>query len=296
MDLVAPIVPDAQKNRAPDLLLEGLRGGMAAFAQFAQIRRQAESDVARLALQERLAQEQHSLESRKLDQAADLIPSQIEANEAHADLYAAQGEAAAKGTGTAAQIKAQTTRANEALLGEVAKDVTDWQLEDANFQTKSPVKFGLNAEAFAAKYRYSPVPAIRSAIKNYLTIADEQTVMMKHGAVDEDGNLAPSGQGVRVPLRKVALRATDPATSAQTLRDLEASGQQEVIGRIMEQFKDGGKSYLNNKAAATGGNAPVDYGTSEAEPASAQQYPIGTKGKRGGNWFVMTDQGWQPVP
>lgn len=271
-ELIQPIIPDAQKNRSPDLLIEGFTRGMAAFTQAAQVRRQQESDIARLALQERLATEQHALEQQKMEQAARLIPSQINENNAHTKLFTEQAGAASRVKTTAAELEIQKTKSNELLMNEVGKDVATWNLEDAYVQTRFPVKFGMGADAFAEKYRWSTVPAIRAASKKYLEMADEQTVMMKHSVVDEEGKFTTSGQGVRVPLRKVALAATNPATSAQTLRDLEANGHKDVIRQIQEQFTQGGKSYTDNLSQVAGPTSaePVDYGVSA--PALPPEY------------------------
>lgn len=281
-DLIQPKVPSAQENRAPDLLIEGFTKGMAAFAQFAQIRRQQESDLAHMALQERLAGEQHELERQRLAQAAELIPSQIEANKAHANLFAAQAGASARGGGTAAQLAAEKIRKNEVLLQEVGGDVSQLQLEDVDFQTKHPVQYGKNVRAFAQKYRFSLVPAIRSAVKGYQQAADEQKILLKHSIVDEDGKLKVTGDPIEVPAWKVAERVADPLTSEQTMRDLQANGHMDVIESI-EKFKgaDGKTVNVPNKTtrlkpglakyvadtATPSSSAPVDYGVKPAGPA-----------------------------
>lgn len=297
LDLVAPLIPNAQENKSPFILLEGAKTGFQAAAAFSEMRRRSESDLAHMALQERMAQEEHELQKQRLEQTAELIPSQIEANKAHAELMTSQGKAALKGATTAAQLKTLADQKKQALFDDVAKSVSELQLEDAEFQTKQPVHFGLNVQKFEKMYRFSPVPEIRAAIKQYQTIANEQKILVKSATKDENGKLVTTGQGRHVPLWRVAMNATDPATSEQTFQDLEASGHMDVIEGMRGLTetrkvtpKAGIKTAIDEAISAT---AP-DYGPETPAAPPTKQYPIGTKGKVNGVWHVMTDKGWDP--
>lgn len=232
MDLVAPIVPDAQKNKSPEILLEGLRTGLAAFAQFANIRRQSESDLAKLALQERLAQEEHDLDTRKLDMAAEMIPYEKAAKEAETDLKTEHAKAWASGTATAAQQKIEFNRQREALINDVNKSAGDLKLNDVKFATENPVQFAANVLHFEDMYQFSPAPEVKNAIRQYRTIADQQKISLKKGVTSEDGIIKGEGEGVQVPIWQVVKRMQDPSMQEQTMMDLEASGHT----RITEGF------------------------------------------------------------
>lgn len=330
MDLVAPIIPDAQKNRAPDLLLEGLGRGLSAMAQFASIRRQSEADIARLALQERTAAREHDLTARRmsqeyelrdrtLDVAEEMLPFQQNAMEAQTQLNTEHAKAFAEGTGSAAQIKAEATRQKTLLLKEVADNARSMKLDDPHFQTKEPMAFARNVLEFGRMYHLSPLPEVKQAIKSYQAVADSQKLFIKHGVEDESGTIKGTGQGRQVPAWRIISNVNNPETREQTLRDLEASGYTELVTGI-QSFMDNGKkvdvptktrvlkgpikkmveesltldtpgSVLPSEApAAVPEPTPPDYGPDPETP----KYPVGTRGKRGGKWFVLTEEGWKP--
>lgn len=331
MDLVAPIVPDAQKNRAPDILLEGLRGGLSFMAQMNQQRRQSESDAARIALQERLATQEHDLSARRMSQEYELrdrtltmqeemLPFQQKASEAETYLRTEQGKAFEEGVGSAAQMKAEATRQKTLLLKEVAERARELKLDDAHFQTKNPMEFARNVLEFGKMYHLSPLPEVKAAIKRYKAIADEQKLFIKHGVEDEAGGIKGTGNGRQVPAWRIIANVNNPETREQTLRDLEASGYTELVTGI-QSFMDNGKTVdvptktrvlkgpikkmveesltletpesTTTEIPAAAAPAPTpqpDYGPDPETP----QYPIGTRGKRGGQWYVLTDEGWKP--
>lgn len=321
--LVRPEVPDAQKNRGPDLLLEGLRTGLAAFAQFAQIRRQTESEVARLAFAERQAQTAHDLDKRKLDMAAEMIPYQQKLIESQADMATEHAKAYAEGTATSAQLKIESTKQKNLLLKEVADQARTLKLDDAHFQTKEPMAFAKNVIEFGRMYHLSPLPEVRKAIKDYQSVADSQKLFIKHGIEDESGNVKATGSGRNVPAWRIVMNAVDPTTRDQTLRDLRASGYTEIVQGFQDfSNKDGTKVSVPTKSEtlrqpvkqyveeaqgmeslATSDPAAVVAPAPTTEPApmpdygpdaDTPQYPVGTRGKRGGQWFVLTEEGWKP--
>lgn len=330
MDLVAPIVPDAQKNRAPDIFLEGMRGGLAAMANFAQIRRQSEADIARLALQEKLAGQEHDLSAQRMSQEYELrdraltnqeamLPYQQRASDAQTLLQTEHAKAYAEGTATAAQMKAEATRQKNSLLKEVADNARELKLDDPHFQTKSPMEFAQNVMAFGRMYHLSPLPEVKRAIKSYQEIADSQKLFIRHGEEDETGAIKGKGNGRQVPAWRIISNVNNPDTREQTLRDLEASGYTELV-QGFQQFTDKGKKVdvptrtrtlrqpvkrmLEESQTLETPESVASPETPAAEPAPAPmpdygpdpetpKYPVGTRGKRGGQWFVLTDEGWK---
>lgn len=224
VDLVAPLIPDAQKNRSPDLLIEGFTKGLAAFSQLAQVRRQAESDVAHLALQERMAQEQHGLEQQKLDLAADMLPYQKELISSQADLAREHARAYTDGTATAAQNQIRFNRQKEALFNEVNKTTQELQLDDPQFQTKEPMQFAANVMKFRDMYGLAPMSEIKGAIKKYQDIADSQKIVIRPNAIKDENGQWKTGEPRSVPIWKIAQNLQDPDAHEQTMNDLRASG------------------------------------------------------------------------
>lgn len=342
MDLVAPIIPDAQKNRAPDLLLEGLGRGLSAMAQFASIRRQSEADVARLVLQERNADREHDLNARRMamdyelkdrqfDIAEEMLPYQQRASDAQTELNTQHAKAFEEGVGSAAQIKAEATRQKTLLLKEVADNARSMKLDDPHFQTKEPMAFARNVLEFGRMYHLSPLPEVKQAIKSYQAVADSQKLFIKHGIEDESGKIKGTGQGRQVPAWRIISNVNNPETREQTLRDLEASGYTELVEGFQEQTigsgavstdwkgKQGDKVRVPTKTRVLKGpikkmveesltlDTPESVMPSEAptavpEPtppdygpdAETPEYPVGTRGKRRGKWFVLTEEGWKP--
>lgn len=328
MDLVAPIVPDAQKNRSADILLEGLRGGLGFMAQMSQQRRQSEEAVARMALQERLATQEHELSARRMAQEYELrdralttqeemLPYQQRASEAATNLNTEHAKAYAEGTATAAQMKAESTWQKNLLLKEVSDQARTMKLDDPHFQTKSPMEFAKNVLEFGRMYHLSPLPEVKQAIKSYQAIADSQKLFIKHGVEDETGAIKGTGNGRQVPAWRIIANVNNSETREQTLRDLEASGYTE-LAQGFQTFTDKGKTVevptktrtlkapikkmleesqsLETPVESTEvpAAAPVptspDYGPEPENP----KYPVGTRGKRGGKWYVLTDEGWKP--
>lgn len=325
-ELVAPLIPDAQRNQGPALFLEALRGGLSFMSQMAQQRRQSESDVARLAFAERQAQDAHELDKRKLDLAANMQPLQQKLLEEQANLVSEQAAAYADGTATSAQIKREATQRKHDLLKEVSANARAMKLDDPLFQTKNPMEFAKNVLEFGRMYHLSPLPEVKAQIKAYREIADSQKLFLKHGVEDGD-TIKGTGNGRQVPAWRIIANINNPETRDQTLMDLEASGYTE-LAQGFQQFtdKDGKrvdvptttrqlkapiKKMVEEARTLEDPLAPTDPAATVTDPVAAApaapkpmpdygpdtdtpQYPVGTRGKRGGQWFVLTEQGWKP--
>jgi hypothetical protein len=327
LDLIEPLIPDAQKNRGPDLFLQGLGQGLQAFTRMAAMRRESESEIAKMALQERLAGQEHDLKAQQLAQsyeldnrriqvAEDMVPYQQRASEAQTDLNAEHAKAFAEGTATAAQMKQEQTKQKMALLKEVADNARSMKLDDPHFQTKNPMEFAKNVLEFGRMYHLSPLPEVKSAIKGYQAIADEQKLFIKHGVEDDTGSIKGMGQGRQVPAWRIISNVNNPQTREQTLRDLEASGYTELVqGFTSMTDKEGKRVDVPTKTRSLKGpikkmldeSLTLD-GTADAAPEAAAapapmpdygpepnkpQYPVGARGRRGDKWYVMTENGWQ---
>lgn len=224
MDLVAPIVPDAQKNRSPDILLDSLRTGLAFFSQTAQQRRQTQSDIAHLALQERLASEQHDIDQQKINLATEMVPYEKKLKEAQATLAFDHASAYADGTATAAQNKLRFNRQQEALYKEINDTTRKLELDNPMFQTKEPMQFAANVMKFKDMYGMASDKRIQDAIKKYQGIADSQRIVIRPNAVRDANGAWVTGEPRNVPIWKIAKNLQDPDAREQTMNDLRASG------------------------------------------------------------------------
>jgi hypothetical protein len=237
LDLIAPEVPDAQKNLGAHLLLQGLGTGLAAFAKFAEMRRQSEDEVLKLAQQERIAQDQHAFEREKLYKDSEV---QDAMTRNHGEYYKALGDAAIiKANAYADNAKNVVTfnQQKQDLINDVNDQANKLKLNDPAFATKQPVQFAANVAQFEDMFQLSPLPEVKNAIRQYRTIADQQKIELKTGIV-EDGKLRATGFPKMVPVWQIVKQLQDPLLQDQVMNDLQASGHTSII----KGFEDiGGK-------------------------------------------------------
>lgn len=229
MELVSPIIPDGNKSKAPELFLQAMGQGLQAFSRMAEMRRQSEMDMLKLAEHERLSQEQFALEKEKMSQDFDIRQATLDStrtlNEAHAEYYRAGAAAYADGTKTAAQRAIAFNQQRQALVTDVNDQAARLQLDDPNFATKEPVQFAANMMQFEDMFSLSPLPEVKNAISVYRRTADQQKIPIKMGAkFDEEAKTWSGGETKTVPIWQVVKNLQNPDTKEQTLNDLKASG------------------------------------------------------------------------
>lgn len=256
MDLIAPIVPNAQENKGPELFLQALGQGLQAFSRFAEMRRQSESDVLRLATQERMAQQEHELGKQKLDLETEMRGREMAINEALLPSRQAYFESVATTRKNAAGAVLESNRQREHLVNDVNNQARKLKLDDPVFATKEPVQFAANVNQFEDMFRLSPLPEIKNAIKQYRTIADQQKINLRTGVLDDEtGEIKASGSGQMVPIWQIVKRLQDPTTQEETMNALTASGHlktisgfEQIAGQSVPSTKteltEGVKSYL----------------------------------------------------
>lgn len=232
--LVRPEVPDAQHNKSADILLEGMRTGLQAAAQFAQARRQSESEIMRIAAQERIAQDEHAVQREKIYKDTEV---QDQLMKMHGQYYDSLGKAALMKADAYTKGLSNTVAFNQQrqdLVNDVNDHASSLKLDDPKFATEEPVKYAANVMQFEDMYQMSPLPEVKNAIKQYRTIADQQKIPMKTGVKDEDGTLKASGEGKMVPIWQVVKRMQDPLLQDQTMLDLEASGHTKIVNEFQD--------------------------------------------------------------
>lgn len=218
MELVAPIVPDSQKNKAPELLLEGLRTGLAAFAQFAQIRRQTESEVARLAQHERLAQDQMNFNREKLAADTNVQSTYYEAMGKAANTRADAYAKGLKGMVSQDELKAEFQQGFQERVAEL-------RLNDPNLEKDDPAQFYLNAEELNKNYGTSTLPGIRQALRAYKLRSEQHKIQLPQITYGEDGTPAKAGKvAPRVVVGEIVKGLHDPATRKEYMDRLKAGG------------------------------------------------------------------------
>lgn len=224
LSLVEPLIPDAQKNRAPDLFLEGSRVGLQAATQFAEMRRRSELAMAELATKERMSQEDHSLKLRDLELRADMIPYQQRVFEARENLLKEQADAWSRGEGNASQRNAEKIRTAQTHLSDADAQAMQLKLFDADYAAKHPLRYASGFVKYRDMFGATPLPIVKQRIKEFERIADQQKISMWRAESDGFDGWKKSGEAKQVPFWQVYQNIIDPATQAQTWHDLEVSG------------------------------------------------------------------------
>lgn len=214
--LIRPEVPNAQENRAPDLMLRGLSQGLASAAQFAEMRRRSEIDIMQLAARERMAEDQLALEKDKMAQDYELRDKQINVQKSYYD-------GITRNRNTAIDFNLQ----RQSLLDEVNDSAEKLKLNDPTFQTKNPIRFAQGVQDFEDMWRLSPLPEVKHAIKQYKSVAEEQKIPIKMGMVEKDGAWT-GGETKEVPILQIVKNLKDPATREKTQQILVANGLMKV--------------------------------------------------------------------
>lgn len=216
-ELVAPLIPDAQKNQSAQIALEAMKTGLASAAQFAQMKRNSEMDMLQIAARERQASDQLALDKEKLEQDFTLRDRQIEVQKSYYDNLTAT-----RNTGINFNLQRQ------ALLAEVNDSAEKLKLNDPEFQTKNPIRFAQGVRDFEDMWRLSPLPEVKHAIKQYKDVAEEQKIPIKMGMrKDDEGNWI-GGETQQVPILQIVKNLKDPATRERTTELLTANGLMKV--------------------------------------------------------------------
>lgn len=234
LDLIDPLIPDAQKNRSSDIFLQGIGQGLAGMARFQQMKRDSEMEMLKLAEHERLSQEQNALEKEKMANDYEIrstaLESTVKLQDAQAGLFKERARAFADGTATAAQRSIAFNQQREALVNDVNQQASKLQLDDVNFATKEPVKFAANVMQFEDMFSLAPLPEVKNAIRRYRTVADQQKIPLKLGATfDADNEKWVGGTSKLVPIWQVVRNMQDPLQQEETMAALQASGHTKVV-------------------------------------------------------------------
>jgi hypothetical protein len=224
MDLVAPLIPDAQRNQGPALFLQGLGQGLQAFTRMAEQRRQSESEIARMALQERLATQEHDLQAQRLAQSYELDNRRILNEEALMPARKAELEARADYQTNTRGVIARKATAQIAAMNDFNLRVAKYGLDDPN--PKDPVKFYANARRLKDEFSWANIPDIKLAIKDIDMRTKEHTVplLINQRTTDEAGNVLIQPITKQVPIGEVIENIKDPKKYDQMIDLLRRNG------------------------------------------------------------------------
>ncbi|MEY2561834.1 MAG: hypothetical protein QOH88_27 [Verrucomicrobiota bacterium] len=218
LELVEPLIPDAQRNKAPELLLEAARVGFGAAAQFAQMRRQSEMEIQRLAQQDRLAEESHQIERERLGREFQLKQQDLENRRPVLDAQArAYGALAAFRDRRAIQTADGFAGATK-LAERKAEVVQSFQnrmqeLDLFNPNPKNPVEFYENAKRLREEYAFADMPEIKNAFADLDRKTQQHTLPLTIGNAQRN-----------VPIGQIVENLQDPTKADETWRLLRDSG------------------------------------------------------------------------
>lgn len=224
-DLISPAVPDAQANRSPYILLEGLKTGLAAAAHFAEIKRQSDLEVMKIAAQERIAQDEHAVQREKIYKDSTYQDSMLKS---HAMYYDAMGQAAttraeayARGVAGLAdqgQEKAQ-------FIQDFKDRASELKLNDPKFERDDPAQFYLNAKELSNQYGTSTIPDVQKGIRAYRIQSEQHKIQLPQVSYDEAGQPTVVGKvWPNVVVGQVVDGLHDPTTHKLWYDRLELGG------------------------------------------------------------------------
>lgn len=223
-ELVAPIIPDGNKSRAPDLLLEGFRTGLAGATQLAQLRRQSEHDVAQLALRERLAEKEHDLSAQRMSQEYELRDRGLRQEAELLPARKAALEATAEYTRISRGAAARQSAAKIATLNDFNRQVARYRLDDPN--PRNPVEFYASARRLKDEFGWADIPVIKHTLKQIESKTREHTVPLSINMPfkDDDGETVIRAVTKNVPIGEIIEGIKNPEKSENVMKMLERSG------------------------------------------------------------------------
>lgn len=225
MDLVAPIVPNAQENKAAELFLRAMDSGFAQAARFAEMRQRSvlerEQLAANMAIKEKQFEFAREENAQKLELEWEQLDIERGLKEAHADLYRSKAEQ----EGNAVKRSLEYGQKRRALWEELQKDADALNLNDPGFKTREPVQYAANLVQFNDMYGASPLPEVKGLIKQYRTEADSMRIPLKVGATyNSTAGRWEGGEKVDVPMWQIVRNFQDENRRDDLLSTFEASG------------------------------------------------------------------------
>lgn len=270
-ELVAPVIPDAQRNRSPDLLLEGFRTGLAGATQLAQLRRQSEEAVAKMALQERLAGQEHDLAAQRMSQDYELRDRHLQVEEELMPARRAALEASAEYTKISRGAAARQSAAKIATLNDFNRQVARYGLDDPN--PRNPVEFYASARRLKDEFGWADIPVIKHTLKQIDSKTKEHTVPLSINmpVKDVQNNVVIQAVSKMVPIAEIIEGIKDPKKYDSVMRTLERSGlldEKNTANKVLREAIQ-----AETRQVESGGGTDFRRGNSRVAPGGALSDP-----------------------
>lgn len=232
MPNVAPIIPNAQENKGPALFLQALHGGLSFMSQMAQQRRQSESDIARMALQERLANQEQDFNAQKMAQDYGLQDRKLKIEEGLLEPRKKLFDAQADYYSTTKGATARQSAAKIATLTDFNKQVSKYGLDDPN--PRDPVAFYANVRRLKDEFSWANMPEVKHSLKQIEMRTKEHTIPLQvnQEVTDVDGEKVIRSVEKFVPIAEIIEGLKDPKKYDHVMRTLERSGLMKEDGPI----------------------------------------------------------------
>lgn len=271
-ELVSPIIPDAQRNRAPDLLLEGFRTGLAGAVQLAQLRRQSETDIARLALAERSQEQEHNLAAQRMSQDYELRDRSLRNEESLLPYRKQVMEAQAEWTKTTRGAQARQNAAKIATLNDFNRQIAKYGLDNPN---PNPVDYYANARRLKDEFAWADMPVIKGVLGDIMRKTKEHTIPLQINAAvkDADGKDVIKSVEKFVPIGEIIEGIRDPKKYDSVMRTLERSGlmdEKNSASKVLREYIQ-----AETKRVESGGGTDFKRSRSRVAPGGSLSDPTG---------------------
>lgn len=223
--LVAPEIPDAQRNQGPALFLQALGQGLQAVARFAEMKRQSESDMLQIAARERMAQQEHELGKQKLELDTEYRNHEMRIEDELLPYKKMEMEAAADWKKVTHGARAKAAADKMTTLNDFNRRFMELGLDDPN--PTNPVQFYANANKLRDEYAFANIPVIKHTLKEVERTTERHTVPISINdlVVDEvTGEKVIKPTTKNMPVGKIVEALRDPAKQDSMMGALERSG------------------------------------------------------------------------
>ncbi len=227
---VEPDVPVAPREPPGERIGSSL---LSAMVQGALGRERAQIEREQMVQHADLAAQELQLRRDKMGQDFDLSKKELalkstlyDAHQVNAATNATRAETALSRTLQLSRDRAEVEQQVTKLNSDVDGRAKELGLTDPSFQTKDPLGFAAGIQKIKSEFPNAPLyTGIPDRFKGWQTIADQQTIPIKYGAVYDDNKKAWSGGETRVkPIWQVYRDLHNPETQDTTIQALAAAG------------------------------------------------------------------------
>lgn len=208
-ELEKPLVPKPDNTG-----IENFQKGFALVGQLAQQKRESELRLLQMAEQERQHEENFGLQKEHLELQKRTADSLID--------YRKNVEM------PAALRSLNNQKAIQTISNEAAQRAEELGLDNADFQTKQPIKYAANVLTFNDEFGTAPSSTgIPAAMKRYRTTADQLKIPLVQRITDDQGKVIEVQKPT--PAWQIVQNLQNPSTRSQMEQMLQDSGHMHKI-------------------------------------------------------------------